>query len=99
MINWVLLGIFVLVGLVLLKMEHHGKKVKLVILVFAGLLIYFSVHAIFNSSDLDLSSPRGILNAVYVYFGWLGKTLSSLWDVGVQTTGRVIEAVNLSVHN
>lgn len=91
--QWVIIIFLVLIGLWFLKLEHHSRKFKIVIIVIVGALIYFSMMSIFTSERVDLTSPRGVVNAVYVYFGWIGRTASNLWDVGADTVGMVGNAI------
>ncbi|MBT7101943.1 hypothetical protein HN935_00340 [archaeon] len=95
-VQWVIVAVFVLAGLWYLKMEHHSRKMKVVIIVLIGALIYFSMINIFTSSQVDLTSPRGVVNAVYIYFGWIGQTASSLWDIGSDTVGLVGNAIKVN---
>lgn len=85
--------ILLYVGFVFLKMEHHTRKLKILLIVGVVLLIYVSVMNIFSSDRVDLTSPRGIIKGVYLYVGWIGTTISNLWDVGKDTVGMVGEAV------
>ena len=50
----------------------------------------------FASEKIDLTSPRGIANASYVYFGWIGRTATNLWDVGKETTGMIGNAIRFN---
>ena len=57
-----------------------------------------SNNTVFNSDEVNLDSPRGVVNGIYLYVGWLGDTISSLWDVGqdtISTVGHVVK-VNAS---
>jgi hypothetical protein len=52
------------------------------------------MNTLLSSDAVDISTPRGIVNGVYLYIGWLGETVSELWAVGVDTTkivGNVIK--------
>ena len=90
-IQWVVIGVFILVGLWYLKMEHHTRKVKIIVLIVIGALIYFSMIGIFSSEKVDLTSPRGVINSVYIYFGWIGQTATTLWDIGADPElGRLL---------
>ena len=84
-VQWVIVAVFVLAGLWYLKMEHHSRKMKVVIIVLIGALIYFSMINIFTSSQVDLTSPRGVVNAA-----------SSLWDIGSDTVGLVGNAIKVN---
>ena len=97
LLNIIILAVFVLLGLIFLKLEHHGRKIKLAVLILIGLLIYFSIANLFISEQVDLTSPKGIIGAVYVYFGWLGQTASKLWGVGKDTVVAVGNAIKFNV--
>jgi hypothetical protein len=87
---------FVLIGAWYIKMEHHTRKLKIIAIVAVGLLIYFSVSTIFMSDQVDLTSPRGIISAMYLYVGWLGQTASNLWNVAIETTHTVGNAIKVN---
>jgi multisubunit Na+/H+ antiporter MnhC subunit len=93
---WVAIGLLVFIGLFLIKMEHHARKVKVLVIVMIGLLLYFSIVSIFSSEKVDLTSPKGIVHAVYVYFGWVGTTVAKLWDIGADTVHTVGNAIKLN---
>ncbi|MFH1521878.1 MAG: hypothetical protein ABIF18_02880 [archaeon] len=95
-VQWVVIGVFILVGLWYLKMEHHTRKVKIAALIIIGAIAYFSMVGIFSSDKVDLTSPRGIVNSVYIYFGWMGQTFSNLWDISVDTTNLVGNAIKVN---
>lgn len=87
-------GILVILGLVLVNLEHHARKIKIAAVIVVLMMIYFSVVAVFSSGKVDLNSPGGIVGGVYYYFGWLGSSLSQLWDIGKDSAlavGNVIK--------
>jgi hypothetical protein len=95
LIQWIIVAVFVLIGLAYIQFEHHSKKVKIFIFVIIGGLIYFSMMSVFTSETVDLTSPRGMVNGVYVYFGWIGQTATSLWDIGTDTAHMVGNAIKV----
>ena len=97
MITWVIvIGIVILIALLFLKFDHQINRVKIIALIIIAFLIFLSVTKVFSSGENDLGSPRGVVNAVYGYFGWMGRTVANLWDVGKETAGAVGDAVNLN---
>jgi hypothetical protein len=88
--------IFVILAFMLLKLDHHTRKIKLVVLLVLAVLLYFSITGVFSSKSVDLGSPKGIVNGIYVYFGWLGHTVVNLWDIGVDTVRTVGNAVKVN---
>jgi len=95
-INWVIIGIFVVIGLFVLKMEHHSRKIKVLLIAIIGFSLYFSVVGMMSSEKVDITSPRGIINAVYIYFGWIGETTTNLWNIGTDTVSLVGNAIKLN---
>jgi len=95
-IQWIIIGIFVLIGLWYLKVEHNTRKIRIIAIILIGLVIYFSMVGIFTSEEVDLTSPRGVVGAVYLYFGWIGQTTSSLWDIGADTVHLVGNAIKVN---
>jgi glucan phosphoethanolaminetransferase (alkaline phosphatase superfamily) len=91
----IILGVLIFVAFFFLKMEHQTRRVKIILIILAIMLIYFSLVGILNSEKVDLKSPRGVVSAVYLYFGWIGQTASNLWDVGKDTFGMVGNAIKL----
>ena len=94
-IQWIIIGVFILVGFWYLKMEHHTRKAKVIAIVIIVALLYFSMMGIFSSEKVNMTSPRGIINGVYVYFGWMGQTVSNLWDIGADTVRTVGNAIKI----
>lgn len=95
LVEWIIIGVFVFIGLWVLKLEHHTRKFKIAIVIIFGLMIYFSMVSIFSSEQVDLTSPRGVVGAVYVYFGWIGQTASNLWDIGTDTVHLIGNAIKV----
>jgi len=81
-----------------MKMDHHARKIKVIAVVIIALLIYFSFMNIFSSNKVDLSSPKSIVQGIYYYFGWIGKTAGNLWDIGVSTTHTIGNAIKLNAN-
>ena len=95
-VQWVVIAVFIIIGLYYLKFEHHAKKIKIVIFLVLGFALYFSLISHFNSDNVDLTSPRGVVNGIYLYVGWLGQTASSLWNIGSNTVTLVGNAIKIN---
>jgi len=93
LIHWIAIILLILIGIYLVKMDHHARKIKIVLIIIVGLLLYFSIMGVFKSEQVDVTSPKGIVGAVYVYFGWIGQTMSNLWDIGGDTVNLVGNAI------
>ena len=95
-VEWVEVGVLIFFGLMLLKIEHHTKKIKILAILFVAAMIYFSIVGHFSSETIDLTSPRGVAKGVYLYFGWIGSTASQLWDIGLDTAHLVGNAIKVN---
>ena len=95
-IQWIIIAVIVLIGFWYLQLEHHTRKIKIAVLILIIAIFYFSMITIFTSQEVDITSPRGVVNAVYLYFGWIGQTASNLWDIGVDTTNLVGNAIKIN---
>ena len=95
-------GIFLLVavGLALwyIFVAEHTRKIKVIVFVLIGVLLYLSIGNVVMNEPVDLSTPGGIFKGVYTYTTWVGQVFIEAWDIGAQTTGRVIDAVNETVN-
>ena len=96
-LNWIIIGVFVMIALFFLQMEHHTRKLKALVFAILGLALYFSLLGMMSSNEVNIDSPKGIVNAVYTYFGWIGETSTRLWDIGKDTTSMVGHAIKLNV--
>jgi len=94
-IQWIIIGLLVLIGFWYIKLEHQTQKIKIIVLVVIAVLIYFSMIEVFSSEKVDLTSPRGVIGGVYAYFGWMGQAVTGLWDVGVNTVHMVGNAIKI----
>jgi hypothetical protein len=95
--QWIVLA-FVVVLLILffLQVEHHTKTIKIFLIIIIGAILYFSLVGLLSSSQVDLTSPKGIINGAYLYAGWIGQIGSSLWNIGVETTHMVGNAIKIN---
>jgi len=92
----IIIALAILVGLWYLKIEHYAQRIKIVVLIIIGFLIYFSVSSVLSSEKLDITSPQGIFNAAYVYFGWAKQTAVNLWNIGTDTVKLVGNAIKVN---
>lgn len=91
--EWIIFGLFALVAVALFKINRHTRKWRLLLIIFLGFLLYFSIAVAFQSKEIELSSPSGFFNAGKVYFQWLGNSILDIWDTGVETTTIVGNAI------
>jgi len=73
MVNWIIIIILVVVGMIALKMTNIKHKIFIVLLIALVLFLYASSSVVNNDNDLDFSSVKGISHASGIYLGWLAN--------------------------
>lgn len=96
LMQFAIIGVLIIIVLAFLKFEHHGRKIKVILGIILIAILYLSLAGIFNSGQVDVTSPKGIVQAAYLYVGWLGETATSLWDIGKETVGMVGNAIKIN---
>lgn len=92
-IHWIAIGILVIIGFFFIKIDSHLSKIKIIVLIGLGFIMYFSIVSMLSSGRIDTDSPTSIVSSVYSYFGWLGDTALNLFDIGKDTVVLVGNAV------
>jgi hypothetical protein len=95
-VEWIAIGVIVIIGLFFMQMEHHMRKYKVILIAIIGLVIYFSILGIFSSEEINFTSPKSVIGGVYLYIGWMGETASSLWGIGGDTVALVGNAIKVN---
>jgi hypothetical protein len=95
-IQIIIIAVFILISLMILKAEHQTRRIRIIAVIIIGFLLYFSIASLFTSEQVDITSPRGIIKATYLYFGWIGRSVSNLWDIGTDTVHLVGNAVKFN---
>lgn len=93
MINWILIIVALFILLAFFRVEHTGRRIKVIALILVLTLIYFSVSMVISQNKVDLKSPNGIFKGLYLYAGWLGEIALKMWDVGRQTVGMTANVI------
>jgi hypothetical protein len=94
MIGWIIFGFFLICAYLFYRADHHLRFIRTLVILVIAILLFFSLKAVLSSDSVDLSSPTGVLNAIYFYVGWLGETTVELWEVGTQSfslAGNVVK--------
>ena len=67
--------------------EHKLKAVKAVALILILLIIGSSVYTWIRNDTNDLNSPKGVVNSIYMYTGWMG-------EIGIKLVSTLTESFN-----
>ncbi len=96
MISLIVIAILVILGFLFVKFYHTGMKIKLVLLLLLGLLLYWSISGLMSSVNLDVNSPTEVIKGVGLYFSWLGQTATHVWDIGKTTALTIKDTVSFN---
>jgi uncharacterized membrane protein len=98
MITVIIIAVAVLIvlGILLVNIEHHARKFKIAAVIIILMLIYFSVIAVLGSGEVNLNSPGGIVGGVYYYVGWVGHSLSQIWVIGKDSAIALGNAIRVN---
>ena len=77
-VSLAIIGIFLVFGLILIKMNHFRHKITIIVLLFLVLFIYSTATIVNNTYDFDFTTTEGLFYAVKVYTGWLGNGFQNL---------------------
>ena len=79
--NWWLIAIIVVGGLLLLRFKEVRHRFGLMVTLILIIFFVASVGQLYATHNLDLSSFDGIVSAGKVYFSWLGNALGNTLKV------------------
>jgi len=96
MINWLVIVAFVIMGLLIIKISHAEKKMKLIIVAVILIFIYISATAVLSTNNIKLNSLDGVGKAISIYFSWLGGMATNLWHVSGQVIKTIGDAVKIN---
>jgi|ETNmetMinimDraft_2_1059921.scaffolds.fasta_scaffold11807_3 hypothetical protein len=86
-INWLVIGILIVVGVIAIKVNHLKHKFFIVMLVLLALFLYSTIALVTEEEKLDLKTSEGLFEASKVYVGWLANGFSNLKEL----TGKAIK--------
>ncbi len=86
-INFVVIGILILVGIVAIRLNYLRHRILIILLILLALFLYSSVALVSEQNKIDLKSSGGVFAASKVYIVWLGNGFQNL----KQLTAKVIE--------
>ncbi len=78
MTNVMVIGVAVVIGIILIKMNHFRHKLTIIVLLFLAMFIYSTVVLVNTTNELDLETTEGLFQAIKIYTGWLGNGFQNL---------------------
>ena len=81
MISWLIIGILIVCGLLLIKFRHFQHRFLLIGLILLAIFFYTTVSIVKENNNLNLSTTEGFFGAIKVYFVWLGNGFHNVKDI------------------
>ncbi len=78
MISWLIIGILVVLGIVVLKTNHFRHRFWIFFLVLIAIFLYVSITVVHSKYNLDFTTFDGASKSIKVYIGWLGNGFTNL---------------------
>jgi hypothetical protein len=92
---WIFITILAVLAFFMVRLEHEGRKIKLVLVAVVIALLYFSIVGFVKSTNAEINSPKDVVSMFYMWFGWMGEKAVDLWGVGedvVIGVGNVVKS-------
>ena len=78
MINWLIIAILIVLGVIVLKANHFRHRFWIFFLIFIAIFLYISITAVHSKYNLDFTTFEGLSNSIRVYLGWLGNGFQNM---------------------
>lgn len=78
MISWLIIGIMVVLGIIVLKTNHFRHRFWIFFLILMAIFLYVSITVVHSKYNLDFTTFEGLSNSVKVYLGWLGNGFQNM---------------------
>ena len=85
-VHWIVIIIFLIVGIAAIKMNHIRHRIFIIFLIVLALFLYVTTLMVTNDNNLKFTSSEGVFHAIKVYTGWLAHSYQNLKTL----TGRAI---------
>jgi hypothetical protein len=77
-INWIIILILVVVGILAIKLNHLKHRSSILIIVIVALFFYASVTFIATKNNLSMDSYDGFVDTMKAYGGWLANGFQNI---------------------
>ena len=91
------LGILFFIGIILILVKKHFKKIKITLVFLALILACFLIVGSLNSLGMDIGSPTEIVSGIYYSIAGFVDSFVQILDIGrdsVVAVGKVIHSEN-----
>ncbi len=73
MISWIIIIVLVVIGVILLKMNHFRHKMWIIVILLLALFLYATLYVVNVQNNLDFTTFSGFVGSMKVYGGWLAN--------------------------
>lgn len=85
MVSWILIGILILLGFLIIKIGHFKHSFFIIMLILLGLFLYATMSYVAEKNKLDLSTTKGFFHATNVYIWWLANGFDNIKELTART--------------
>lgn len=78
MISWIIIVLFVVVGIIVIKMANLKHRVWIFLLILFALFLYSTMAIVTSKNNIQLNSAEGVIDGIKVYSGWLANSFQNL---------------------
>ena len=71
MISWIIIVVFIVAGIVLIKMNHFKHRIWIILVVLLVLFLYSTFYIVNTQNKLDFTSFNGFVSSMKIYGAWL----------------------------
>jgi hypothetical protein len=96
-INWIIIIILIVVGVLAIKMNHLKHRAFIVVLVVFGLFFYISLTFVATQNNLSMNNYDGFIKTIQVYFVWLGNGFQNIKVLTGNAINLDWKAANISL--
>jgi len=86
MINWIIIIILIVVGILAVKMNHLKHRAFIIAIILMALFFYLTLTFVTSKNNVNLSTYDGFINGMKIYGGWLANGFGNLKEI----TGNAI---------
>ncbi len=71
MLNWIVIGMLIVLFLIALRFKHLKQKAFLIAIILLALFFYISASKVIKTESINLKTFDGVVSAGRIYFNWL----------------------------
>lgn len=82
--NWIIIGILIVLVFLFLRMKHFKGKIVAVLLIITLIFLYTTATTLLTEEEINWKTFGGVEKALRIYFSWLGNAFGNLKTISGQ---------------